>query len=426
MKQLKEHQLAAIFYLSFLCIFTLLPGIHSKAADVYYDVTAFGAKANDKKDDADAIQLALDMANADNMTYVTFPDGTFYLEDTLIVHSNTVIRLSPNTVITRNASIFSDENMLRTGDYNFSSSKVGGYDLASNITITGGTWDGGNIEKADKGATGNLIYLGHASDVTITNTTIKNCYGAHAIELAGVKDSVIRNCTITGFRYAPNNFTAEAIQLDICYKSDGEEWTPGYKLDGTECKNIVIENNTIIDYPRGIGAHHKLTGHEISDVTIRNNTMKRSSVSTQYKCSSCVFLIGVKNFTIQNNIFNYYDYGTWVKQSTNVRVTGNQFRYNNIRSMIIEGCDANNGIHSFVVTKDDIGKKKFVFTCGNIKKGNIKTKGKTYKFTRTKKKVTIKLKKKITANQIVKFYGTDKNNNKFYRKYTVPKPAKKK
>lgn len=425
MKQLKEHQLAAIFYLSLLCILTLLPGSHSKAATVYYDVTTFGATANDTKDDADAIQEALDMANAENITYVTFPDGTFYLEDTLIVHSNTVIQLSPNTVITRNV-IFSDENMIRTGDYDYSSEKVGGYDLASNIVITGGTWDGGNIEKAAKGATSNLIYLGHASNVTITGTTVRNCYGAHAIELAGVKDSVISNCTITGFRYAPNNFTAEAIQLDTCYESDDEEWTPGYMLDGTECRNITIQNNTIIDYPRGIGAHHSLSGHEISDVVICNNTMQRSSAATQYKCSSCVFLIGVKNFTISNNTFNYYDYGTWVKQSTNVQVTGNRFMYNNVRSMIIEGCDANNGTHSFVVTKDDVGKKKFVFTCGNIQKGKVKTKGKTYKFTRTKKKVKLTLKKKIKANQVVKFYGTDNYGNVFYRKYKVPKPAKKK
>lgn len=426
MKQITQYSHKKILDFALFLTLILVPGSISKAETYYYDVTTFGAKGTDTKDDADAIQEALDKATEEDYIVVTVPDGTYILEDTLYIHSNTTLQLSSNAIIKRQSKVgFWDENLIRTADDNYSSATTGGYDLAHDITITGGTWDGGTISKAN--ATSNLIYLGHASNITISDTTIQNCYGAHAIEFAGVKDSAIRNCYITGFRYGPNNFTAEAIQLDVCYKSDTEgEWTPGYMLDKTTCSNIVIEGNTIVDYPRGIGIHHSLAGHEVTDIVIRNNTMKRSSAANQGKSVVGVFLQGVKNATVDNNIFDYCSYGAMVKQSNNVILTNNQFLYNPIRNLTIEGSTSNlgNGVHSFVVTKDKIGTKKFVFTRGKIKTGTVKTRGKTYKFKWKKKKVNLTLKKKIKANQTVKFTGTDSYGNKYYRTYKVPKSTK--
>ena len=66
-----------------------------------------------------------------------------------------------------------------------------------NILITGGVWDGGDIAEAVINS--NLLYFGHAKNIIIKNTTIKNCYGAHAIEFAGVRDSTINQCKISGF-----------------------------------------------------------------------------------------------------------------------------------------------------------------------------------------------------------------------------------
>jgi parallel beta-helix repeat protein len=252
-----------------------------------------------------------------------------------------------------------------------------------------------------------------------------NCYGAHAIEFAGVNNGVIRNCSITGFRYGSNNFTAEAIQLDICYsdKKDGE-WTPGFDLDKTTCQNILIENNTITDYPRGVGVHHLLKGHQVTNVTIQNNKFVRSSASTQGKSVVGIFLYGVQNATVYNNTFDRYSYGAMIKVSKQVTVKKNTFKYNNLGSLIVEGCDSNNGRHTFVVTSDDIGKKVLKFTRGNIKKGTVKTRGRTYKFKKTGE-VTLKLKKKIKVNQKITFYGKDTSNNKYYRIYYVPKQEKK-
>lgn len=423
MNQSIKNNFTHLLYFVPIFILLLLPSYQSNAT-TYYDVTTFGADGTDGKADADAIQKALDKATEEEPIIVYVPDGTYYLNKPLYIQSNTTLQLSKNAVIKRNKTGL-NKNMLRSTDANHSSSKVGGYQLAHDITITGGTWDGGDIQNAKSSS--NLIYIGHSRNITISNATIKNCFSAHAIEYASVKDSAIRNCTITGFRYNSKLTTSEAIQIDICYSSEEEgEWAPGFKEDKTRSKNIIIENNLIMDYPRAVGVHHTLKGHEVTKLTIKNNTFKRSSASTQGKSVVGIFLWGVTNSTIKNNTFDHYSYGAMVKVSKNITIKNNKFKYNAIRNLAIESCNKNNGYHTFTVTKDDIGTKKFVFTCGNIKSGYIKTNGKKYNFKSKKGKVTIKLKKKIKVNQQVKFYGKDAYNNKYYRIYYVPKQTTKK
>lgn len=416
-----QHKLTSkhLLYLIPVFILLLFPGKPVQAATQYYNVTGFGANGKDKKSDSAAIQEALDRASEDHKTVITIPNGTFYINKTLYIQSNTTLKLSKKTVIKRMNSALG-KNMLRTTDAKHKSTRVGGYNLAHDIVVSGGTWDGGNIKKAKSGS--NLIYMGHSRNITIKSATIKNCYGAHAIELAGVKDSTIRNCKITGFRYEPDLFTSEAIQIDTCYQSkDDGKWAPGFKVDKTESRNIRIEKNTITDYPRGIGVHHKLKGHPITNLTIRNNKFRRSSSSAQGKNIVGVFLIGVKKAVISNNMFDRYYYGAMIKQSQKVSVKNNQFKYNLSGNLIIEGCDKNNGRHTFLVTSDKVGKKKFEFVCGNIKSGTIKTGGYTYHFNRNAKKVTLTLYNKIKSNQKVHFKGKDQYNNRYYRTYYVPK-----
>lgn len=411
------------FFIFPLLALLLFPTLHSKAAT--YNITSFGADGTDTKSDNAAIQKVLDLASEEEPLTVIIPNGTYYISKTLYVQSNTTIKLASKATIIRNKTGI-NKNMLRTSDSKHKSNKAKGYTLAHDITITGGTWNGGDIDKAK--STSNLIYMGHSQNITISNTTIKNCYGSHAIEFAGVKNSVIRNCKITGFRYDKTLFTAEAIQVDICYKDKGDDgsWTPGFKLDKTTSSNILIENNVITDYPRGIGIHHKLKGHEVNKITIQKNKIKRSSAAMQGKSVVGVFILGAKNCSVKNNTFDRCSYGAMIKVSTNITLKSNKFKYNPIRNLSIESCNKNNGVHSFIVTKDDVGTKTFKFKCGNIKSGYIKTAGKKYNFKSKKGAVTVKLKKKIKSYQTVTFYGKDKYNNKYYRSYTVPKQTKKK
>lgn len=400
----------------------------------YFDVTTYGANGSDSIDDTAAIQKALDNAGADYKIVVTIPNGTYYISKTLYIQSNTTLKLSNGAIIRRSDSGLT-KNMLKNSDAKHVSSKATEYTLSQNITISGGTWDGGNINKAK--STCNLLYFGHASNIVIENTTIKNCYGSHAIEFAGVKDSKIRNCKISGFRYDSSYFTSEAIQLDICYKDSANgAWAPGFKQDKTVCTNIVIEKCTITDYPRGIGVHHYMNGYRCNNIKIQNNTFQRSSASTQGKAVAGILLLGTDNVTIKSNKFNYYSYGAIIKMTNKLTIKSNSFKYNSYGPLTLESCDKNNARRAFtIIRKSSLPKsskkrkkelKKFEFTCPYIKSGTVTVGGKNYKFksSQTKKKIT--LKKTMKNNQTVKFYGKDSWNNKYYQTKTISLPSTKK
>lgn len=399
----------------------------------YYDVRSFGAVPNDGTSDKPAIQEALDKAGEDHKIVVTVTGGLYYIGSEMSLQSNTTIQMDSASTIRRNKSTI---NMLKVTNANHKSTTFYGYTLGHDITITGGTWDGGDISKATEAK--DLIYIGHSQNVMVSNTTIKNCYGSHALEFAGVTNATVTNCTFTGFRYASDNFTAEAVQLDICDKTaaDGTEWTPGYTMDGTTCKNITVSNNKFIDYPRGVGSHHvysegaqkgKTNNGPYENIIITNNTFKRSSASTQNLCSSGIFIMGAKNITITKNTVDKYSYGIWLKSSSGITLKNNKLKYNSGANIIYSG---NTGIQNatvkFTVTQDKYKSKKLKYTCPTMKKGYVKTAGKTYRFKKAKSTHTVKLKKKIKRNQKMTFYGQDANGNKFYRIYYTPKKSSKK
>ncbi|MDE5779091.1 MAG: hypothetical protein K2I10_11380 [Lachnospiraceae bacterium] len=396
----------------------------------YFDVTTYGANGSDSIDDTAAIQKALDNAGADYNIVVTIPKGTYYISKTLYIQSNTTLKLAEGAIIRRSDPGLT-KNMLKNSDAKHVSSKAKAYNLSQNITISGGTWDGGNINNAK--STSNLLYFGHASNIIIENTTIKNCYGAHAIEFAGVKDSKIRSCKISGFRYDSSYFTSEAIQLDICYKdSTYGAWAPGFKQDKTVCTNIVIEKCTITDYPRGIGVHHYMNGYRCNNIKIQSNTFQRSSASTQGKAVAGILLLGTDNVTIKSNKFNYYSYGAIIKMTNKLTIKSNTFKYNSYGPLTLESCDKNNARRTFtIVKKNSLPKsakkrkkelKKFEFTCPYIKSGTVTIGGKSYKFKSSKTQKKITLKKVMKNNQTVKFYGKDSWSNKYYQTRTISLP----
>lgn len=399
----------------------------------YYDIRDFGAVPNDKTSDKTAIQAALDKAGEDHKIIVTVYGGLYYIGSTLCIQSNTTIQMDSASTICRSKVTV---NMLKVTDTAHKTTPYYGYTLGHDITITGGTWDGGDISKTT--VEKNLIYIGHSQNVNVSNTTIKNCYGTHALEFAGVINSTIQKCTFTGFRYAPDRFTAEAVQLDICDTeiSDGSQWTPGYTMDGTTCKNITLSNNTFIDYPRGIGCHHVYSDGRnkngansgpYENITISKNKFKRSSASTQSLCSSGIFIMGAKNITISSNTVDKYAYGIWVKRSSGITLKNNKLKYNSNANIIYSGnTGVKDAVVKFTVTQDKYKTKKLKYTCPTIKKGYVKTAGRTYRFKKVASTHTAKLKKKIKRNQKMTFYGQDAKGNKFYRIYYTPKKSSKK
>ena len=205
-----------------------------------FNVAELGVNGTDAKDDADALNKILKYATSVNeMITVVVPDGTYYLGSALKVWTETNIQLSANAVMKRMPSAEGKSMIV-----NRTSKNNGGYTAAHDIIISGGVWDG-NTTGSDHS---NLLYFGHAKNITIRNTTIRNDSGAHLIEFTGVQNALVENVTLTGFVMSKNlsasqNAEKEAIQIDHC---TGETNAPGMEpFDGTACDGVTIRNCNI-------------------------------------------------------------------------------------------------------------------------------------------------------------------------------------
>ena len=265
--------------------------IQIKVYQTTFNVTELGVDGTDQKDDATELNKILKYATeADEMINVIIPDGTYYIGSALKVWTETNIQLSANAVIKRLPSAEGKSMIV-----NRTSANNGGYTAAHDITISGGTWDG-NTTGTDHS---NLLYFGHAKNVTIKNTTIKNDSGAHLIEFSGVQNAVVENVTLTGFVMSKNltasqNTAKEAIQIDHC---SGETNAPGMEpFDGTACDGVTIRNCNITNYMAGIGTHTQ-GNYASKNILIENNTFDNIT-------NACLNLRKFENVTVRNNTAN--------------------------------------------------------------------------------------------------------------------------
>ncbi len=271
------------------------------------DVKAFGAEPNDLLTDKAAIQDALDVeATAEVPLIVYVPAGTYYIGNNLYIHSNTTLRLAEGAVIVRNSQLKAGDgregvnhNMIRVASSGTTTNTIGGYDNGKNIVIEGGTWDGGNVAKAT--GTSNVINIGHAENVVIRNTTIKNCYGSHLIEFAGVKHAEVYGCSFSDFRRETNGVESEAIQLDVC----NSDWNQAYLPDGTACEDINIHDNTFKNYPVAVGNHHLMEGHHNKNIVVTGN-----QISCDKKDGyQGIFIYGCDDTVVTGNTISGFENG---------------------------------------------------------------------------------------------------------------------
>lgn len=357
----------------------------------------FGANPTDIKTDKAAIQDALDLASADHKLLVKVPAGTYYTGGNIFIHSNTTLSLDDGATIVRNSNsdtgvaagtsnrLGVNKNLLKISPYNSTTTTTaGGYTNGENIVIEGGTFDGGNISVATGAA--NLLNLGHAKNITIRNSTFKNCYGNHLIELVAVQNAEISGCSFSGFRYVTSELKdedgnvsfedstgnyAEAIQIDVAHKEGSSAWTSAYKTDDTACANINIHDNTFSDYPVAIGNHHSLEGHHHTNVNVSYNKITAAnSMNTGINLCGCDnssatgntitnFDAGIRvrasqAFTVSNNNINSAGYGIIETEASSGQITNNTIDKLEKQGIIVYG----SGTSATVVSLNTISNSK--------------------------------------------------------------------
>lgn len=342
---LKKICLAAICCIGMLSISSSVQA----APDYDYSIkdAANKIKGNDKVSDAAGIQELLNKAKgSDTVVKIYIPKGTYYVDKTLKIYSNTHVILHEDAIIRRMDSAV-DKMLLHNVDQDGQMNQIGGYDMSQNITLEGGTWDGGNIELATKGT--NVLRFDHAENITIKNCTVKNTYDCHIMEMVGIKNGLIEGCTFTGFRYKKGKskdytYAREAIQLESAWTSNESDltdtksaWAKGSVIDGTSCQQFVVKNNYFIDMPCGVGQHRytKSGKYRNQDITITGNVFE--CANTYKYCKIAITASGMNNLTITNNtVKGPYRFAVHVIASDDVKIENNTAQNMSINGIMVD------------------------------------------------------------------------------------------
>ncbi len=155
----------------------------------FINVKAFGALGNGIADDSAAINSALESGGN-----IYIPAGDYLLADTLKVHSHTHITADSG------ARLFRREHT-QTGRKDFLLTNADTGNGNSDISISGGTWDG-NCFKEDRGTdlfdpaatTGVLLNFRNVKNLSLSGMILKNalCYYTRFCEAENVKIENIR------------------------------------------------------------------------------------------------------------------------------------------------------------------------------------------------------------------------------------------
>ena len=277
-------------------------------------IISFTANGNDTEDDTKEIQMALDKAREVGGGIIQVPAGKYYISKTLTIYSNTTLKLDENAEMIRMAD--AGQHIMIRSEKPEENSTIGGYNQFSNITITGGTWNG-NVQ--DKTILAPLMYFCHGNNLNLKDFDIKSACSKHMVIIAGASDSVISGVDFSGFvlyegekgseayneYYAPeegsdevnvelSKRTMEALHLDII-SADGASESMAYPCDGTVNKNITVENCTFTDMMSGIGNHFSTDVKvQSTGFVIRNNTFNNMAYTA-------VNLYNQSNVTVTEN-----------------------------------------------------------------------------------------------------------------------------
>ncbi|ABX41482.1 Parallel beta-helix repeat [Lachnoclostridium phytofermentans ISDg] len=238
---------------------------------------------------ASEIQQLLDYNknNVYNLT-IRIPYGTYVLDQELRIYSNTTIIVSTGAKLMKNHQ----RGAMIANDM---SKDNGGYSTTENITIDGGIWDSSMIAGYNKG-TESFRFI-HATNVTVKNATIRNVPDkSHLITFAGVKNGTIENCILFGYN---GETLKEAIQLDIVHDNIivPSMQSSSILYDDLPCDTIVIKDNLIYNFPRGIGSHTSVQGVFHTNITIENNRLHDIS-------EAAIKVYNYTNTNIKNNIID--------------------------------------------------------------------------------------------------------------------------
>ena len=317
-------------------VFGISTGVFASAEETdenVFDVTAYGAVADDLSDDGAAIQSAFDVCKEAGVGTVYFPAGTYLISKTVFFYSNQTILFEDGAVLKR--AVYEEKpdetsgvflcNWFDTADTSAEASAV----ACSNVVISGGTFDGSGAIPEEGPRNVAMINTCHAENVVITDCRFINNYNAHCIEINSSDNVTIENCEFDEFIGTDDQIRYnEMVQIDKCLNEslgsyfDGNSYRSlrGYNAetyidyispDAKGCNGITISGCSFVsgEYTSAIGNHNSNQSDKTnSDVNIFNNIFNGGASSRGY----IVFDCNTTDIEIYNNEFYGGTYGVTV------------------------------------------------------------------------------------------------------------------
>jgi hypothetical protein len=258
----------------------LLFAVLLPAADVrrsWYDVMGFGAKGDNRANDAASIQRAIDECTRRGGGTVYFPSGNF-LSGTIVLKNNVTLHLSPGATLwgSRRIEDYQPLHLIYA-------------EGASNVGIEGHGTINGNGEaywepnfKAKPKRPTPLIELVRCRNVRIRDIRVLNTpgWGIHPLECDGV---FIRGVTLISDMRGPNTDgidpdSSRNVMISDCYIETGDDAICLKSRDGnppTPTENVTVTNCVLISddsaIKLGTGSHGDFRNCVFSNCVIKGS-----------------------------------------------------------------------------------------------------------------------------------------------------------
>ena len=213
-----------------------------------------------------AFDYVRDNGSASNIMTVKLPAGTYMVNSSMDIYSNTIFDLSSGAVLKRNRNIV----MIYMGRY---AEDTTAYNGVENVSIIGNAENNAILDGNGKGKS--ILRFAHAQSIKIQNIRFANVQKGHHMEFSASKEVTVDSCRFDGF--SPADYTGrsnyEALQIDILLPDHFAGFPP---YDGTVSSDINITNNVFDGVCRGVGTHSAEVGKYISNVSITDNIFKNN------------------------------------------------------------------------------------------------------------------------------------------------------
>ncbi|MCR4717562.1 MAG: leucine-rich repeat protein [Lachnospiraceae bacterium] len=241
-------------------------------------------------------------------------DGTYTVSNLLYIGSNITLKLSSGTTIKKTYETGTDMTYAKALFHVIgrttanSGKKITGYNGCHDVTVIGTGNATINLDYKDD-ALGFMV--GHGKNITFKGLNFKNMRSNHPIELDGTYNTLIEDCTFTGYRpQTHSSAIKEAINIDAPDENNNCFQVKWSSFDKTPNKKLVIRGCEFHRLGTAIGTHRysqvmssdgtSVVNQYHTDITIENNKF--------YDIDS--YTIRVQNWkgvTIRNNIFSGND-----------------------------------------------------------------------------------------------------------------------